>query len=527
MSNKNASRVSKNQRPNPSGSRRASAVDERPDLIIDQADLPRAASDLAERLANSPSLFQRGSALVKLVKTSDGYSTLLLNAHDVVNYSHQVCRPVLQKILRGEMVREPVTLPERVAKLYLNRHDAWGVRPIDGICRAPILSDDGSIRATHGYDNETRFWCTGVELPCIPDRPTRKQAEQALHNLRKPFATFPFADAPKCVGLGGRLTVDLSQPPSIDEASYLVAVLTAVCRPSLPLAPGFIIRSPQYSGAGTGKGKLIRAAARIAFDFAPKAFTSTGDRAELDKRLTAALVAADPVVFLDNVNAEIVRSNLLAQVATENPCAIRPFRENTKMVSIATNAFLAVTGNAIAVSEDLARRFLVAGLDAGCEDPERREFGEEFDVMIQRKRLDLLAAVLTIWRWGRQNRLKQGQALGSFEQWARWCRDPLLALGCADPVQRISDIKRDDPRRVQVVEFFTTWHDLYGDRAIKVRELDVRLSLLAHPHGRGSRQSLAGFVANLEGTRAGGFVMLRNKPLGKWGTSSYVLQKTD
>ncbi|MDU6240949.1 MAG: hypothetical protein E6614_18645, partial [Bradyrhizobium sp.] len=161
MSNKNSSSVTENRHPNPSESQQSPAADGRPDLVIDQADLPAAASELAERLANSPSLFQRGSAVVKLVKTSDGFSTLILNAHDVVNYSHQVCRPVLQKILRGEMVREPVTLPERVAKLYLNRHDAWGVRPIDGICRAPILSDDGSIRATHGYDKETRFWCTG------------------------------------------------------------------------------------------------------------------------------------------------------------------------------------------------------------------------------------------------------------------------------------------------------------------------------------------------------------------------------
>ncbi|MBY9039615.1 hypothetical protein K7461_29995, partial [Pseudomonas fluorescens] len=139
--NKNSSRVSENQHPNPSDFRQSSAADGRPDLIIDQADLPAAASKLAEHLANSPSLFQRGSTLVKLVKTDDGFSTPLLNVHDVVTYSHEVCRPVLQKIVRGEIMREPVTLPERVAKLYLNRHDAWGVRLLDGICRAPILSD--------------------------------------------------------------------------------------------------------------------------------------------------------------------------------------------------------------------------------------------------------------------------------------------------------------------------------------------------------------------------------------------------
>lgn len=120
-----------------------------------------------------------------------------------------------------------------------------------------------------------------------------------------------------------------------------------------------------------------------------------------------------------------------------------------------------------------------------------------------------------------------GQPLGSFEQWASWCRDPLLTLGCADPVRRIADIKRDDPRRSQVVEFFTAWYHLYGDRPIKVRELDMRLRQLADPHGRASRQSLASFVANLAGTRAGGYAMVRNAPIGKWGTSTYTLTKTE
>ncbi|MGH6709132.1 MAG: hypothetical protein ACREEK_09195 [Bradyrhizobium sp.] len=515
------------QKADASASAASLGANDLPALLIDQSNLPAAAGGLAEFLANSSKLFQRGAALVKLIETADGFSTLDLNVHDVVNHAHQVCRPVVKKIVRGEIVSEPVTLPDRIARLYLNRHDAWGVPHLDAICRAPILSNDGSIRIVRGYDKDTRFWCTGVELLDIPERPSRKQAEAALRNLRKPFASFPFADAQTIAGPSGQPIVDPSRPPGIDETTYLVAVLTAVCRPSLPLAPGFIVRSPQYSGAGTGKGLLVRAASQIAFNFSPKAFTSSGERAELEKRLTAALVAADPIIFLDNVNAEVVRSNLLAQIATENPCAIRRFRENTKVVSITTSAFVAITGNATTVSEDLARRFLIVELDAGCEDPEQRRFDEDFRAMIKQKRSELLAAALTIWRWGRHNQSKPGLALGSFEQWATWCRDPLLALGCPDPVRRISEIKRDDPLRAQVIEFFTAWHELYGDRPMKVRELDIRLCRLADPHERGSRQSLASFVAQLEGTRAGGFVMLRVKSPSRWSPSSYVLRRTE
>lgn len=502
-------------------------VGELPLLLIDQSNLPAAAGVLAGHLANSSKLFQRGAELVKLIETGDGFSMRDLNVNDVINHAHLVCRPAVQKIVRGEIVVEAVTLPERLARLYLNRHDAWGVPHLDGICRAPILANDGSIRVARGYDKETRFLCTGIEMPSIPERPSRKQAEAALLTLRKPFASFPFADAQTVVSRSGPTVVNSSVAPGIDEATYLLAVLTAVCRPSLPLAPGFIIRSPQYSGAGTGKGLLVRAASQIAFNFSPKAFTSTGERAELDKRLTAALVAADPVIFLDNVNSEVVRSNLLAQIATENPCAIRRFRENTKVVSITSSAFLAMTGNATTVSEDLARRFLVVELDAGCEDPEQRRFDGDFRSTIKQKRNELLAAALTIWRWGRGNQIKPGLPLGSFEQWATWCRDPLLALGCPDPVSRISEIKRDDPLRGQVVEFFTNWHELYGERPMRVKELDIRLSRLADPQERGSRQSLASFVARLEGTRAGGFVMLRIKSASRWSPSSYALKKTE
>jgi hypothetical protein len=497
-----------------------------PELVVDAADLPRTAEDLSRHLATSDTLFQRGASLVKLVKNIDECSIRPLTAHDVVNFAHTVCRPVEQKIVGGEPVSKPVTLPISVARLYLNRHDGWGVSELNGICRAPILADDGSIRVAQGFDPATRLWCVGMDTPSVPERPSEKQAKQALGQLRSAFLTFPFADAVTTTKARTGSVVDSATPPAADESTFLTALLTAICRPSLHLAPGFIIRAPQFSGAGTGKGQLVRAIARIAYDVAPNPFTSSGDRSELDKRLTAAIVGGQPLIFIDNVNAEVLRSNLLAQIVTENPCSIRPFRENMRLAQIPTSAFLAITGNAVRVSEDLARRFLIVDLDARCEDPELRSFTHEFAVSIQSRRRDLLGAALTVWRWGRLNDIKSGLSLGSFERWASWCRDPLVALGCADPVKRIGDIKRDDPRRVQLIEFFTLWHQLYGDSAVKVKNLDIRLRMLADPNGSGSRQSLASFVANLAGTRAAGYVMVRNVPAGVWGTSTYAVKKT-
>jgi hypothetical protein len=57
---------------------------------------------------------------------------------------------------------------------------------------------------------------------------------------------------------------------------------------------------------------------------------------------------------------------------------------------------------------------------------------------VTERRTELLAALLTIWRWGRITQgIVPGRTLGSFEQWGRWVRDPLLALGCKDPADRV------------------------------------------------------------------------------------------
>ena len=125
-------------------------------------------------------------------------------------------------------------------------------------------------------------------------------------------------------------------------------------------------------------------------------------RLELDKRLASDLIEAAPVLFLDNVNGWMLRSDLLASVLTERPARVRPLGR-TKMLALNCAAFIAVTGNGLTLSEDLVRRFLLCELDARCEDPEQRSFESDFLAKIELRRADLLAAVLTIWRWGRQN----------------------------------------------------------------------------------------------------------------------------
>ena len=119
-----------------------------------------------------------------------------------------------------------------------------------------------------------------------------------------------------------------------------------------------------------------------------------------------------------------------------------------------TRAFVCATGNGLALSEDLARRFLVVDLDAETESSENRKFsGEPFLEMVAERKLEFLAAALTIWRWGRQNPVRPGLPVGSYETWAQWVRDPLIALGCIDPILKQAEMKRAASLRESTVRF--------------------------------------------------------------------------
>jgi hypothetical protein len=240
---------------------------------------------------------------------------------------------------------------------------------------------------------------------------------------------------------------------------------------------------------------LVRSICAIAYGIQPRAFTKGADRQELDKRLASDLIEAAQVLFLDNFNSAMLRSEILASVLTERRACVRPLGR-TGMVALNSTAFIAVTGNGLSVSEDLARRFMVSELDARCEDPEQRPFATDFLRNIESRRAELLSATLTIWRWGRQHaaELTSGRPLGSFEQWAEWCRDPLLALGCRDPVERIDKIKSDDPHRRNIVELFETWNAEHGDEPVKAKALAEPVRGLLDPQRRG-RQFMPILVA--------------------------------
>ena len=345
----------------------------------------------------------------------------------------------------------------------------------------------------------------------MPENPSRKDAEQALHSLRHFFRTFAFADATMTYDGDLHVGVVADSNPQMDESTFLNGLMTGVCRQSLETAPGFLTSAPTFSGAGTGKGLLVKAVTIIATGIRPQAFTSGHDELELDKRLSSALIEARPCIFLDNFNAKDLKSDILASALTESTMMVRVFGK-TKNVPLFTRAFIAITGNGIQIAEDMARRLLLCNLDAKMENPEQRQFKGGFLDRVYEQRAELLTAVLTIWRYGQQNEIRRGLPLGNYELWARWVRDPLLDLGCQDPVLRIVQIKADDPRRKAIAEVFEAWWRQHGDQPVKANGLHDEVKQLLEPNAtmvdgilKYNRQRVARWLVQHKGTRVGGY----------------------
>ena len=379
----------------------------RKDLYINQADLPDSARKLALALSKRNDLFDRGGPSRLVCDPDGGVSVVsLLTKPAVVIACHEVLRPWTSREGKEAKTRQNVTLPDRVAELYLNMPDAWGLRRLDGIACTPLLHQDGSIQLHDGYDPQLKLWCEKVPEFQIPLNPTIHEARTALRDLRWKFRTFAFADGQRIAASGSATpVVNIDLAAGEDESAFLIMLLTAVCRPSLRLAPGLIIRAPTISGSGTGKGLLARALCLAAFGIQPRAMTLGTRQEEIEKRLTAALIGAEPVVFLDNVNGVVLKSDVLASAITERPASVRPLG-TSNTVPLNSSALIVLTGNGLQLSEDMARRFITVELDAGMEDPESRDFRGDFLGGVLAARSEILCYLLTIWRWGR----KQGIA---------------------------------------------------------------------------------------------------------------------
>ena len=340
--------------------------------------------------------------------------------------------------------------PNKVAAMLLALK-AWQFPEVIGVVGAPTMRPDGSIISKFGYDAQTRLWCDAeIDLPPIPDKPSRAQATDALRLFEDLLSGFPFASA-------------------TDKAVALAAVITVVLRGAFDLCPMFMVRAHDV---GNGKSYLVDLIATLVTGRYCPVITPGQSKEEMEKRLGAILLEGSSVVSLDNVSFDL-ESDLLCQILTQPIVKVRILGQSA-VPECEWRGTLFGTGNNIRVIGDLVRRALTCNLDAKVERPEQRKFKFDPIARVRQDRGAYIAAAITIARaYDRAGRPAPAcRPLGGYSAWAQVVRHPLLWLGVSDPVASMEAARADDPERAAAYELVQRWQIRIGlDKAVTVRDI--------------------------------------------------------
>lgn len=420
---------------------------ERPTIYIRAGEVPRVVDETeAALLAAGSSIYSRGCSLVRPViepmPASNNRTTMVTRframcAAGLADHAARVAHFLKFDKRSDDWV--PANPPADVVAALLAREGEWRLLPVSGLVTTPTLRPDGSILSRPGYDSATRLFLAldpAFRLPPIPDKPTRADAERSREMLVDVLSGFPFV---------GR----------VDRAVALSGILTAVLRPGLPAAPAHIIKA--YTPA-TGKSYLVDLFSVVATGRPCPVMAMGQNEEETEKRLGALLLAATPVISIDNVNGDL-GGDALCQMS-ERPLVRVRILGKSETPEIECRSTIFATGNNITVVGDMVRRSVLCTLDAGVERPELRQFDFDPIERVQADRAAYVAAAITIVRAYRAAEAPAVCApLGSYGAWSNTVRSALVWLGEADPVASMEAVREEDPELGTIRELFSRWRE--------------------------------------------------------------------
>lgn len=434
----------------------SSSPGERRTITIIAGEIPRVCDEAEAALkATRDQLYQRGGQIVRPMQTvvdaTNGNKTKIVQIHPLNKHAL-----VEEFSLAAEWQKwdaratdyVPTNPPLNIAETLMARGRST-LRPLTAVIEAPTLRRDGSILEAPGYDEETGLLLApGDQFPSVPLAPSRDDAVAACEHLLSLVKHYPFV-SPEA------------------RSVWLVAVLTAVVRRSLPTAPAFGFTA---TTAGSGKSALVDLISIIGFGVRVPVTTQGRDEAETEKRLVGQLLAANGIISIDNATQPI-DGDLLCQMLTQSTVSVRSLG-GSKIVYVPTSMVVCATGNNLVIAGDMTRRALLCQLDANDERPELRQFDFNPLEVAEAGRVQYLIAALTILRaFSCAGMPQQATKLGSFERWSELVRGAVLWLGMADPVSTMERARRADPKLECLRNVMEQWAAVFKDGAKKVREI--------------------------------------------------------
>jgi hypothetical protein len=451
------------------------ASDDRPVISVRRNDFSGSVEGCIKVLPAIPTLRQRGSELVEVVADPHG-SRLLPVALPRLAY-------LVSSIARWHYGEAGDGGPDTGILQAVMGAGSWpGVPKISGLLNQPSLDlASGEIICGQGYIPSLQREAVFI----LADFPLFEgTGQEAVALIRGLFAGFTFTSAK-------------------GEAVALAAILTAVIRPILPTAPGFLVNACDI---GSGKSYLCELIAAFA---GGGSFSRWPGRAEEQgKMLYSALLEARSVLVLDNLTHDL-QSDALAQILTSQTHSERQLGVS-KMPEVSTACLFLANGINIAAVSDLQRRMLTITLDAKCERPWERKFDRDVVAEVKGRlgwwRMVALKVLADFLNSGQQVELS---SFGSFGEWGRVVRGAVVAAGLPDPVEGLAANIADNDDRETLSRVLYFWEEAFDDDAKTLREV---VSAVATASGDDPRNGLKTCFLELAEER--GEINIRK--LGQW-----------
>jgi putative DNA primase/helicase len=323
---------------------------------------------------------------------------------------------------------EVINPPTNVALGLLVKGE-WSFPVVTGVITTPTMRPDGILIDVPGYDEKTQLWYQPdrqLMITPIKADPTRQDAEVALTILLELLVEFPFVN-------------------ELDCSVAVAGLMTPVLRGAFDVGPLTFVRA---HAAGSGKTFLVNLISRLLTARPCPVIEEAPNNEELGKKLDAAIFQGWQIICIDNCLFDIGGAKL-CQVAEQQIVGIRILGK-TEVIPCEWRGTSFATGNNVGVTADMTRRTLYCNLDPKVDRPENREFkGNPVDLVLA-DRWKYLSAVLTIaraWRVAGSPIPDGVPPIGSYGQWAKAVRYPLIWLGMEDPVKSMEEAREEDPER--------------------------------------------------------------------------------
>lgn len=414
------------------------------DAVVANATYREIAGDILERLDKAePILFRFGNRIARPLETPRRG----VRGQNEIHIETMLKAETLQQALNHQLNFITIDDKGNVSPTNLSKQSAtyimecqpqqFPLKPIVGVTRVPVMMMDGSIHNSPGYSEATQlFHYPQLELPDVPERPSKRDISTASELLQEVYCDMPFAHAS-------------------DRAHALALLIVPVLRSLIDGdVPGHFITKPVQATGAT----LLANAAILLKTGCDKTYpqNAPSENAEWKKTILADLLMGAEFCFYDDCRS--LRSPELATVLTSNGSYKGRKLATNEMLMVPNRAIWMFLGNNPSLSRDLRRRLIDIRVDAQMSDPgQRPEATFKHPGILPwlkdpKVRGSIIAAIFTLARAWIQRGKPKTKSLASFQDWAHVIGGVLEVASIAGFLESPND-RLVDEQEVETNEF--------------------------------------------------------------------------